>query len=108
MLNNGKMPLLQERRSTNQVRPMKTMRSLVRAARTFALVLAGWLAISGLLFAKDGETSEGGGGGSWVFAYFLTGLAVVLGMIVICRASTRRDRVRPEAYAEGKVGRGKE
>jgi hypothetical protein len=88
---------------------MKTMRSFLHAARTFASVLAGWLLMSSLLFAKEGEKAEsGGGGGSWVFAYFLTGLAVVLGMIVICRASTRRDRTRPEAYAEGKVGRAKD
>jgi len=71
--------------------------------------LAGWLLSSGVLFAKEGSTGESGsGGGSWVFSYFLTGLAVVLGMLVICRSSTRRDRVKPEAYVEGKVGQGKE
>lgn len=85
------------------------MRSVLLATRIFASVLAGWLLISSHLLAKEGEKAEGGGGGgSWVFAYFLTGLAVVLGMIVVCRASSRRDRARPEAYAEGKVGRSKE
>jgi hypothetical protein len=85
------------------------MNSLLRSGKIILLVLAGWLLSSSLLFAKEGTTStESSGGGSWIFSYFLTGLAVVLGLLVICRASTRRDRVRPEAYVEGKVGHAKE
>ena len=89
---------------------MKTMHSILHAGKIFGFVLVGWLLFTSPLLAKEGttSTSEISGEGSWVFPYFLTGLAVVLGMLVICRASTRRDRVRPEAYAEGKVGRAKE
>jgi hypothetical protein len=87
---------------------MKTLKPLLHAGKILVLALVGWLLSTGILFAKEGTTSESSGGGSWVFAYFLTGLAVVLGMLVICRSSTRRDRIRPEAYTEGKVGHAKE
>ena len=89
---------------------MKTLNSMLHAGKIFVFVFVGWLLSSNNpLFAKEGTTTpEGGGEAAWVFSYFLTGLAIVLGMLVICRASTRRDRVRPEAYAEGKTGRTKE
>ena len=88
---------------------MRTLQSLLRGGRIFIFVLADCLLSSGVLFAKEGSTGDSSsGGGSWVFSYFLTGLAVVLGMLVICRSSTRRDRVKPEAYVEGKVSQGKE
>ncbi len=87
---------------------MKTMKSMLLAGKIFVLMLAFWLLSISSLFAKEGTTTEGGGAASWVFSYFLTGLAVVLGMLVICRASSRRDRIRPEAYSEGKVGHAKE
>ena len=81
---------------------------MLHAGKISVFALAGWLLSTSPLFAKEGSAAEGPTEGTWVFSYFLTGLAVVLGMLVICRASTRRDRVRPEAYAEGKVGRAKE
>jgi hypothetical protein len=88
---------------------MKTIASIFRTAKPYLFVFAAWLLSSSLLLAKEGSTdAEAHGEGSWVFSYFLTGLSVVLGLLVICRASTRRDRVRPEAYSEGKVGRPKE
>jgi hypothetical protein len=86
---------------------MNTMKSLLHCGKTLIFVLAGWLLSSSLLWAKEGATSETSGEGSWVFSYFLTGLAIVLGMLVVCRASSRRERVRPEAYAEGKAGASK-
>jgi hypothetical protein len=89
----------------------KTMRSILHSVKLFAFVLVSWLLSASFLIAKEGAapTTEGGGDkGNWVFSYFLTGLSVVLGMLVVCRASSRRERVRPEAYSEGKVGHGKE
>jgi hypothetical protein len=86
----------------------KIMNSILSAGKIFVSTLLSWLLCSSLLFAKDGAATEGGGEGSWVFSYFLAGLAVVLGMLVVCRASNRRERVRPEGYTEGKVGHAKE
>jgi hypothetical protein len=82
----------------------RTMNSILHTAKLFVFVLAGWLLTASFLFAKEGTTSEGASGeGSWVFAYFLTGLGVVLGMLVVCRSSSRRERVKPEAYAKGQA-----
>jgi hypothetical protein len=88
---------------------MKPLSSAIRSGKTLLIAFASWLLFAGLLFAK-GETSGegGGGGGSWILSYFLTGLAIVLGLLVVCRASSRRDRPRPEAYAEGKSEKGKD
>jgi hypothetical protein len=85
----------------------QTMNSLLHTAKTFAFLLAGWLFLASSLFAKEGTTTEPSGGGSWVLSYFLVGLAVTLGLLVVCRSSSRRDRIKPEAYAE-KSGHGKE
>jgi hypothetical protein len=84
---------------------MNLLNSILRAGKIAVFALAGWLLSSSILFAKEGETPGGGGGqGSWVMSYGLVLMLIVLAMITVCRASTRRDRVRPEAYAEGKVG----
>jgi hypothetical protein len=81
------------------------MKSILLRAKTILLAFVGCLLLASPLFAKGGSTTtEGGGEGSWVFSYFLTGLSIVLGLLVICRASTRRDRERPEGYTENKVG----
>lgn len=82
---------------------MKNKRSIFHAGKLFAFAVAGWLLSSGFLFAKDGEKSESSGG-SWVLSFFLVLLGIVLGMLVVCRTSTRRDRVKPEAYVKDKVG----
>jgi hypothetical protein len=81
------------------------MKSTFQAGKTLLLTITGWLLSASTLWAKEGSTSEGGGGEtSWVMSYFIVLLAVVLGMLVVCRSSSRRDRVKPEAYSEGKTG----
>ncbi|MCC6124718.1 MAG: hypothetical protein IT426_07140 [Pirellulales bacterium] len=87
---------------------MITLESAIRWGKMFVFALAVYLLSICTLFAQEGAAAKGGGGGSWIFSYFLTGLSIVLGLLVICRASTRRDRVRPEAYSEGKGGKGKD
>ena len=87
---------------------MKFNNSIFQTGKLLVFTLAGWLLSTGLLFAKEGDAGESSGGGSWVFSYFLVLLGIILGMLVVCRSSTRRDRVRPEGYIDGKVGQAKE
>jgi hypothetical protein len=54
------------------------------------------------LAQASGSSSGEAGGGSWVWAYMIVLLAVTLGMIVVCKSSGRRDRAKPEVYAEVK------
>jgi hypothetical protein len=88
------------------------MKTIFHAVKIFLLVLTSWLLSASFLLAKEGTapttSTESSEKGSWVFSYFLTGLAVVWGLLVVCRASNRRDRVRPEGYVEGKVGHANE
>jgi hypothetical protein len=76
------------------------MNSIFQKSKIAVIACAGWLLASGSLTAQDAKS--GGGGGAWVLSYFLVLLGVVLGMLVVCRTSTRRDRPRPEGYTEGK------
>jgi hypothetical protein len=79
---------------------MQFLNSIFQTGKLFVFTLAGWLLSVNLLFAKSGDSGESKEGGSWVFSYFLVLLGIILGMIVVCRSSSRRDRVRPESYAE--------
>jgi hypothetical protein len=83
---------------------MNSLRSILRTGKIAVLLLAGWLLSSSVLFAKEGDTPGGSGQGSWVLAYILVLFVIGLGMITVCRSSSRRDRVRPEAYAGDKLG----
>jgi hypothetical protein len=73
--------------------------------KIYAAILVGALSSATPVFADKGTGADApSSGGSWVLAYFLTGLAIVLGMLVVCRTSSRRERTRPEGYSENKVG----
>jgi hypothetical protein len=82
---------------------MNLLRTFLRTGKFALLAIACWFLSTGVLFAKEGDTGATEKG-NWVMAYSLVLLLISLAMIAVCRASTRRDRVRPEAYAEGKFG----
>lgn len=82
---------------------MRHLQLFFRGGRLAFLTLAGWLAVHGTALAQGLPKKEDNGGGSYVFSYFLVILGVGLGMLLVCRASNRRDRARPESYDEAKV-----
>jgi hypothetical protein len=53
--------------------------------------------------SKFGQNAQKKEGGEFVTSYALVLAAVGLGLLVICRTSNRRDRARPEQYAESKI-----
>ena len=57
-----------------------------------------------MVLAKDGPggASTAESGSSWVVAYMIVLLVVSLGLIVVVKSSGRRDRAKPEVYAEAK------
>lgn len=62
--------------------------------RRGCLSAAAWLLFGPpALAAEQGRTA---GGKDWGFAYMLTLLCVVLGMLAVCRPGRRRERDRPE------------
>jgi heme/copper-type cytochrome/quinol oxidase subunit 2 len=85
---------------------MSRLRLLFRRLKIALVVLAGWLAlhaaalaqVAGLPAAKKESATTGTG--AYVMSYMLLIFAIALGMLVVCRSSSRRDRARPEAYLE--------
>ena len=87
---------------------MTSVRQAWRAGRILFLALAGWLALHGAALAQRQppiKPIEGQNLNStvYVMAYGLVLLGIVLGMLLVCRSSNRRERARPEQYAESKV-----
>ena len=84
---------------------MWNLRSICRSVLFSVLTLAVWMVGEAMVLAKDtpGSTSATEGGGAWVVAYMIVLLVVSLGLIVVCKSSGRRDRAKPEVYAEAKA-----
>lgn len=82
---------------------MKWMQRTIQSVKPALLSAASWLALDAAALAQAQQPSAEPQGGSYVLSYFLVLLAVGLGLLVVCRASHRRDRAKPEQYDEAKV-----
>jgi hypothetical protein len=71
-------------------------------------VAAIWLMAASIAFAQPNQPAGSGGGGSgdsmsYMLPYMVVILALVLGMMVVARSSSRRERERPAGYVEKKI-----
>jgi hypothetical protein len=82
---------------------MRDLASIERGIRLGLLSMTGWLAVHGTALAQGAQNAGDTGGGPYVVSYALVLLGVGLGMLLVCRASRRRDRAKPEAYDETKI-----
>ena len=79
---------------------MSHLRSIVQTLKTLAAAAGCWMALHGTVLAKAKKVKEETGGSpSWLLPYSLILFAVVLGMLVVCRSSRRKDRAKPETYS---------
>jgi hypothetical protein len=66
-----------------------------------------WLLAASIAFAQANQPATSGGGSgdsmSYMFPYLIVLLALVLGMLVVARSSSRRERERPAGYVEKKI-----
>ena len=83
-------------------RMMSYLRSIGQTLKTLAAVVICWTAAYSTALAQASE--EKGSKEKWVLAYFLVIMGLSLGMLVVCRSSRRKDRARPERYAESRIG----
>jgi hypothetical protein len=68
------------------------------------VVAACWLVVYGTALAREAKQAEEKHGvGSWVPSYALVLLAIVLGLLGVCLTSRRRERDKPEGYAQTKL-----
>jgi hypothetical protein len=81
---------------------MRCLQLVCQGGKLVFFTLAGWIAVHGTALAQGLPKKEDNGGGSYVLPYFLVILGVGLGMVMVCRASNRRDRARPESYDQAK------
>jgi len=82
---------------------MKWGRTFIQCGKPIVFSAACWLAFDAAALAQAQQKTAEPEGGSYVLPYFLVRLAVGLGLLVVCRASHRRDRAKPEQYDEVKV-----
>jgi hypothetical protein len=88
---------------------MAAVRRFWRLGRTAVLATVGWLAFCGVAVAQPKPAPVGPSINSsvYVMAYGLVIFGVGLGMLLVCRPSSRRERVRPEQYDESRAIKGK-
>ena len=70
--------------------------------RLSALAFACWAAVQAPALAQAAKEEVDDKGGNWVMPYALVLMGIGLGLLVVLRSSRRRDRAKPEQYAEGK------
>ena len=86
------------------------MNRTLRILQTFVFFLsvtAVWLVTAAQSLAKDipgPETKPAEGGMSdYMLSYLVVILGIVLGLLVVAKASNRRDRERPAGYVEKNI-----
>ena len=82
---------------------MRCLRLVWRGGKLAFFAMTGWLAMHGIALAQQAEEKKDSGSGSYVASYAIVLLGVGLGLLLVCRATHRRDRARPENYDESKA-----
>jgi hypothetical protein len=86
---------------------MRTLQRVWRGGKVAFFTVAGWSIVYGTAlaqgYAPNRITQPKKEPGEFVTSYALVLLAVGLGLVLVCRPSNRRDRARPEQYAESKL-----
>lgn len=80
---------------------MQRLTTLSRKLKLYASALMLFLCIHGVALAdaKDGTpVEEESTKNLWILGYFVTGLGITLGMVVLCRSSRRNERAKPKQY----------
>ena len=79
----------------------RTLRFLQPLA-AFVSALAVWLVAATRVFAQEPPTVKSADGGmtEYMLSYLVVILAIVLGLLVVAKASNRRERERPAGYVE--------
>jgi heme/copper-type cytochrome/quinol oxidase subunit 2 len=84
---------------------MYYLRSIWRRLKPPAVVVACWLALYGTTLAREAkqQAEQKQGVGPWMSSYALVLLGIVLGLLGVCLTSRRREREKPESYAQTKL-----
>jgi hypothetical protein len=85
---------------------MRNLQSICRAVQLTLFAVAIWMGGATMVLAQGAPSAKGPSAtessSSWVAAYMIVLLLVSLGLLVVVKSSGRRDRAKPEVYAEAK------
>ena len=79
---------------------MNRLQSLWQMLKYLALSAFCCLALYGTVLAQKAGEAKKESQGAWTLPYFLAIMGVVLGMLILCRPSRRRERAKPEDYED--------
>jgi hypothetical protein len=86
---------------------MRNIQSIRRTVQSVFLAVAAWTGCAAMVLAQGAPGAKGASAtessSAWVAAYMIVLLVVSLGLIVVVKSSGRRDRAKPEVYAESKA-----
>lgn len=67
--------------------------------KLYTSVLFLFLCIHGVALAKKGEPEvKEEPINLWILGYFIVGLGITFGMLILCRSARRSDRAKPQEY----------
>jgi hypothetical protein len=93
-------------RMGQEVLSMLNLQSIRRTVQSACLSVAAWVGCAASVLAQGAPGAKGASAtessSAWVAAYMIVILVVSLGLIVVVKSSGRRDRAKPEVYAEAK------
>jgi hypothetical protein len=73
------------------------------ACVSFLLAAACWLAGAAQALAAEPPKKDEGSINDYMLSYLVVILGIILGLLVVAKASNRRDRDRPAGYVEKKI-----
>ena len=85
---------------------MQRLKKIFHTLAFYTSVVCLFLSIHGMALAKSKKEAEEASSASaeegttnlWLMGYFLVGLGITLGMLVLCRSSRRSERAKPQGY----------
>jgi hypothetical protein len=77
---------------------MRRWHAVGRTLKTLALAAGMWLAGGAAAWAAEGPAGGEEQPPSYVLAYMLVLLGIILGMVAVCHSSHRKDREGPQQY----------
>lgn len=90
---------------------MNFVRHVWLAGRVVLLALVGWLSFGEAAWAQVASKPPPPrplNSMTYVMAYFIVIFGIALGMLIVCRSSNRREKLRPEQYESKKLAEDEE
>lgn len=79
---------------------MPRLYPIAKKIKLAAMAVVCWLAVYAPVMAQAKPEEKEEGSGTWVMSYGLVLLGIVLGMLIVCRSSHRRQRAQQEMFAD--------